>query len=52
MAYLLTKFQKLIIGKIVRSPYGVMHGKSSLVYYNENEDDDLLFGLPKWEFSY
>lgn len=33
-------------GKIVRSPYGVMHGKSSLVYYNENEDDDLLFGLP------
>lgn len=33
-------------GKIVRSPYGVMHGKSSLVYYDEKGDDGLFFGLP------
>ncbi|KAK8657457.1 hypothetical protein V6N13_035692 [Hibiscus sabdariffa] len=33
-------------GKIVRSPYGVMHGKSSLVYYDEKGEDGLLCGLP------
>nr|XP_010906321.1 anthranilate synthase beta subunit 2, chloroplastic [Elaeis guineensis] len=33
-------------GKIVRSPYGVMHGKSSLVYYDENQEDNLFYGLP------
>ncbi|KAA8532423.1 hypothetical protein F0562_032456 [Nyssa sinensis] len=32
-------------GKIVRSPYGVMHGKSSLVYYNEGGEDGLFTGL-------
>ncbi|KAM7463374.1 hypothetical protein LguiA_031495 [Lonicera macranthoides] len=35
-------------GKIVRSPYGVMHGKSSLVYYNESEEDGLFAGLSKY----
>ncbi|XP_031121434.1 anthranilate synthase beta subunit 1, chloroplastic-like [Ipomoea triloba] len=33
-------------GKVVRSPYGVMHGKSSLVYYNEGGEDGLFTGLP------
>lgn len=33
-------------GKIVRSPLGVMHGKKSLVYYDEHEEDGLLAGLP------
>lgn len=33
-------------GKIVRSPFGVMHGKSSLVYYDEKGDDGLFSGLP------
>lgn len=33
-------------GKIVRSPQGVMHGKSSLVYYDEKGEDGLLSGLP------
>ncbi|XP_030528039.1 anthranilate synthase beta subunit 2, chloroplastic-like [Rhodamnia argentea] len=32
-------------GKIVRSPYGVMHGKSSLVYYDEKGEDGLFSGL-------
>lgn len=32
-------------GKIVRSPYGVMHGKSSLVYYNEGNEEGLFSGL-------
>ncbi|GLT96842.1 hypothetical protein SLE2022_144370 [Rubroshorea leprosula] len=32
-------------GKIVRSPYGVMHGKSSLVYYDEKGEDGLFAGL-------
>ncbi|KAL2541374.1 Anthranilate synthase beta subunit 1 [Abeliophyllum distichum] len=32
-------------GKIVRSPYGVMHGKSSLVYYNEGGEEGILAGL-------
>ncbi|PQP95435.1 anthranilate synthase beta subunit 1 chloroplastic [Prunus yedoensis var. nudiflora] len=31
-------------GKIVRSPFGVMHGKSSPVYYNE-KGEDLFSGL-------
>ncbi|KAM5566962.1 hypothetical protein ABKV19_015205 [Rosa sericea] len=32
-------------GKVVRSPYGVVHGKSSPVYYNEKEEDSLFAGL-------
>ncbi|GMN38345.1 hypothetical protein TIFTF001_007571 [Ficus carica] len=32
-------------GKIVRTPYGVMHGKSSLVYYDEKGEDGLFSGL-------
>ncbi|XP_016503472.1 anthranilate synthase beta subunit 2, chloroplastic-like [Nicotiana tabacum] len=32
-------------GKIVRAPYGVMHGKSSPVYYNEGGEDGLFAGL-------
>ncbi|CAL5430435.1 unnamed protein product [Camellia sinensis] len=32
-------------GKIVRSPHGVMHGKSSLVYHNEGGEDGLFSGL-------
>lgn len=32
-------------GKIVRSPYGVVHGKSSLVYYDEKGEDSLFSGL-------
>ncbi|XP_059655292.1 anthranilate synthase beta subunit 2, chloroplastic-like [Cornus florida] len=32
-------------GKIVRAPTGVMHGKSSLVYYNEGGEDGLFVGL-------
>jgi len=34
-------------GKIIRAPSGVMHGKSSLVYYDEKGEDGLLAGLPK-----
>uniref|UniRef100_A0A1D1XNV2 anthranilate synthase n=1 Tax=Anthurium amnicola TaxID=1678845 RepID=A0A1D1XNV2_9ARAE len=33
-------------GKIVRSPHGVMHGKSSLVYYDEKGEEGLFYGLP------
>ncbi|KAF6143600.1 hypothetical protein GIB67_012399 [Kingdonia uniflora] len=33
-------------GKIVRSPFGVMHGKSSLVYYKEDGEAGLFSGLP------
>ncbi|KEH40696.1 putative anthranilate synthase [Medicago truncatula] len=33
-------------GKIIRAPSGVMHGKSSLVYYDEKGEDGLLAGLP------
>lgn len=33
-------------GKIVRAPNGVMHGKSSLVYYDETLEDNLFSGLP------
>ncbi|KAE8661491.1 Anthranilate synthase beta subunit 1 [Hibiscus syriacus] len=32
-------------GKIVRCPFGVMHGKSSLVYYDDREQDGLFCGL-------
>ncbi|KDP38169.1 hypothetical protein JCGZ_04812 [Jatropha curcas] len=32
-------------GKIVRSPYGVVHGKSSPVYYDEKGEDGLFSGL-------
>ncbi|PWA62848.1 Ribose 5-phosphate isomerase, type A [Artemisia annua] len=32
-------------GKVVRSPYGVMHGKSSLVYHNEGGEDGLFAGI-------
>lgn len=34
-------------GKVVRSPYGVMHGKSSPVYYDEKGSNGLFSGLPK-----
>lgn len=37
----------LSAGKIVRAPSGVMHGKSSLVYYDETLEDSLFHGLPK-----
>ncbi|XP_057536686.1 anthranilate synthase beta subunit 2, chloroplastic-like [Amaranthus tricolor] len=33
-------------GKVVRSPYGVMHGKSSPVYYDEGGSQGLFSGLP------
>ncbi|XP_074567986.1 anthranilate synthase beta subunit 2, chloroplastic-like [Curcuma longa] len=33
-------------GKIVRAPSGVMHGKSSPVYYDESLEDTLFYGLP------
>lgn len=33
-------------GKIVRSPFGVMHGKQSLVYYDEKGEDGIFVGLP------
>lgn len=39
-----------VAGKIVRSPYGVMHGKSSLVYYDEKGEEGLFTGLSKYEF--
>ncbi|GLJ16457.1 hypothetical protein SUGI_0280140 [Cryptomeria japonica] len=32
-------------GNIVRSPYGVMHGKKSLIYYDEKGEDGILAGL-------
>ncbi|RID46393.1 hypothetical protein BRARA_I03057 [Brassica rapa] len=32
-------------GKIVRSPYGVMHGKSSMVHYDEKGEEGLFSGL-------
>lgn len=37
-----------IAGKVVRAPGGVMHGKSSLVYYDEEEEDSLFSGLSKY----
>eukprot|EP01018_Ginkgo_biloba_P005471 Gb_29004 [translate_table: standard] len=33
-------------GKIVRSPYGVMHGKKSPVYYDEKGENGVFAGLP------
>lgn len=36
-----------VAGNVVRSPYGVVHGKSSPVYYNEKEEDSLFAGLSK-----
>ncbi|KAI0495571.1 hypothetical protein KFK09_021872 [Dendrobium nobile] len=33
-------------GKIVRSPYGVVHGKGALVYYDEKLEYSLFSGLP------
>ncbi|KAL0759982.1 hypothetical protein Bca101_076132 [Brassica carinata] len=32
-------------GKIVRSPFGVMHGKSSMVYYDDKGEEGLFSGL-------
>ncbi|XP_058080113.1 anthranilate synthase beta subunit 1, chloroplastic-like [Magnolia sinica] len=32
-------------GRIVRSPYGVMHGKRSQVFYDEKGEDGLFLGL-------
>jgi anthranilate synthase component 2 len=34
-------------GKIVRAPKGVMHGKTSAVFYDEKGEPGLLDGLPK-----
>ncbi|KAI5579989.1 hypothetical protein POPTR_008G138800v4 [Populus trichocarpa] len=34
-------------GKVVRSPYGVVHGKGSPVYYDEKGEDGLFSGLSK-----
>jgi anthranilate synthase component 2 len=31
----------------VRSPYGVVHGKGSPVYYDEKGEDGLFAGLSK-----
>ncbi|KAJ6844971.1 anthranilate synthase beta subunit 1, chloroplastic-like [Iris pallida] len=33
-------------GKIVRSPFGVVHGKSSPVYYDAKLDETIFCGLP------
>ncbi|PKA56085.1 Anthranilate synthase component II [Apostasia shenzhenica] len=38
-------------GKIVRSPYGVVHGKSAKIYYDEKLEDMLFSGLAKLVFS-
>lgn len=38
-------------GKIVRAPSGVMHGKSSLVYYDEKKEPSLFHGLPKYDHT-
>lgn len=35
-------------GKIIRAPSGVMHGKSSPVYYDEELGKALFNGLPKY----
>jgi anthranilate synthase component 2 len=35
-------------GKIVRAPNGVMHGKTSPVYYDEKDEPGLLDGLPRY----
>lgn len=37
----------LFTGRIVRAPNGVMHGKSSLVYYDEKGEEGLFTGLSK-----
>jgi len=37
-------------GKIVRAPNGVMHGKTSPVYYDEKGEPGLLDGLPRYFF--
>lgn len=34
----------------MRSPFGVMHGKSSPVYYDEKGEEGLFSGLPKYDF--
>ena len=34
----------------MRAPYGVMHGKSSLVYYDEKGEEGLFSGLSKYVF--
>jgi len=36
-------------GKIIRAPSGVMHGKSSPVYYDEELGKALFNGLPKYD---
>ncbi|CAM8949774.1 unnamed protein product [Rhodiola kirilowii] len=33
-------------GRVVRAPFGVMHGKSSPVFYDEKGEDGLFTGLP------
>ena len=38
-------------GKIIRVPSGVMHGKSSPVYYDEVLGKSIFEGLAKYDFS-
>ncbi|CAM8999066.1 hypothetical protein QQ045_002507 [Rhodiola kirilowii] len=33
-------------GRVVRAPFGVMHGKSSPIFYDEKGEDGLFTGLP------
>lgn len=33
----------------MRSPFGVMHGKSSMVHYDEKGEEGLFSGLSKYE---
>jgi len=37
----------MFVGKVVRSPYGVVHGKGSFVHYDEKLDGTLFSDLPK-----
>jgi len=36
----------------VRSPFGVMHGKSSMVHYDEKGEEGLFSGLSKYESNF
>lgn len=47
LCYFYTVHSCSFAGKVVRSPFGVVHGKSSPVYYDEKLDDHLFSGLPK-----
>lgn len=39
----------MFAGKVVRSPYGVVHGKGSLVHYDEKLDGTLFYDIPKYD---